>query len=48
MEGKFGGVDLGYEDQPGAMLLDVWGGADVEAGRGAVAEPPIKRTRSGA
>ena len=28
------------------MLLDVWG-ADVEAGRGAVAEPPIKRTRSG-
>ena len=46
MKRKFGGVGLGYEDQPGAMLLDVRG-ADVEAGRGAVAEPPIKRTRSG-
>ena len=25
MKRKFGGVGLGYEDQPGAMLLDVWG-----------------------
>ena len=47
MKRKFGGVGLGYENQQGAMLLGVWG-ADVEAGRGAVAEPPIKRTRSGA
>ena len=47
MKRKFGGIGLGYENQQGAMLLDVWG-ADVEAGLGAVAEPPIKRTRSGA
>ena len=26
MKRKFGGVGLGYEDQPGAMLLGVWGG----------------------
>ena len=25
MKRKFSGVGLGYEDQPGAMLLDVWG-----------------------
>ena len=25
MKRKFSGVGLGYEDQPGAMLLGVWG-----------------------
>ena len=25
MKCKFSGVGLGYEDQPGAMLLGVWG-----------------------
>ena len=38
---KFCCVGLGYEEQPGAMQLDAWGGADVKAGRGAVAEPPV-------